>query len=148
MISAWEYALSGVERGMTQTAALIDYRAGGGHIANEYWSTLYHLGTEAKESGELVTGLPFETPIPDQAYTVVDYKLERKYTVVADISYIAQDTGELKTRTISVQSDDPESWPDIEDHIDYVGGGYGVVGDEGGITINRARFYMPSSMAG
>ena len=148
MMQAWQYAVSAVEHGIRVTEGRNEYRAGGGAISNEGWGSLYHLAEASKDSGELVQGLPFKTPIPSQAYTVVDIGLERKYTVVADISYIDQATKTRVDRVISVQSDDVESWADIEDHIDYMGSTYGVVGDEAGVSITRARFYMPASKAG
>jgi hypothetical protein len=129
---------------MSQTEALDDYRFGGGHISNEGWSTLYHLAREAYETGELVAGQPWETPIPGTAYTKVDLDYSQPYVVIADVRYEDAATGERVRRSVTIEDDDVNTWDEIEDYIQGVVAQYGVVGGAIAVKIERARFLAPS----
>ena len=143
MLGAWQYAVSGVEAGATATATYLDFLAGGGHIRTSDWYYLSRQAQASKVSGDLVQGLPFETPIPGQAYTTVEVDYGQKYVAVADISYVEPITGATTRRTITVENDEVLAWHDIEDAIDEVGATYGVFGGAAGIQILRTRFYTP-----
>jgi len=143
MLGAWQYAVATIERGYTATFGLEDFRSGGGSIRTQDW---YYLAGQARDSqarGDLVAGLPFETPIPGQAYTEVEIDYGQKYVAVADLRYVDVATGEVMRRTITVENDQVQSWPDIEDAIDDVAAAYGVVGGTAGVEILRTRFYSP-----
>ena len=143
MVSAWQYAVSGVEHGLTATEALADYRSGGGAIRTADW---YHLAGEARGAysrGETVIGLPFETPIPSSAYTVVDQDYGQKYVVVVESTFTEAATGERITRDITVEYDDVQRWDDIESDALDVLERYNAEGGRDGITINRSWFYTP-----
>jgi len=142
MLDAWSYAVSGVERGMTATAGLDDYRDGGGAIRTADWYSLSGLAREARDSGDLVQGLPFETPIPGQAYATVDLDYGQKYVVTADVNYIDQATGEIVRRTVTVENDEQRTWIEIEHEIEDVTAAYGVRGGGGGVIIERTHFYQ------
>jgi hypothetical protein len=128
---------------MTQTDALADFRAGGGHIANEYWADIYHLAQETYARGEAVTGLPFETPIPSQAYSVVDVDYGQKYVTVIEATYTDAATGERVTRDITIESDEVRAWGDIEDEALSILETYGAEGGRDGIDIGRSWYYTP-----
>ncbi|MBU1621897.1 MAG: hypothetical protein KJ604_20770 [Gammaproteobacteria bacterium] len=142
MTDAWSYTLSAVDRGMTATAGLADYRDGGGVIRTADWYSLTALAREARDAGDLVQGLPFETPIPGQAYATVDLDYGQKYVVTADVNYVDQATGEIVRRTVTVENDEQRSWIDIEHQIEDVVAGYGVQGGTAGIAIERTHFYQ------
>ena len=143
MLGAWQYAVSTIERGYTATFGLEDFRSGGGSIRTQDWYYLTGQARESQASGDLVQGLPFETPIPGQAYTEVEIDYGQKYVAVADLRYVDVATGEVMRRTITVENDQVQSWPDIEDAIDDVAAAYGVVGGTAGVEILRTRFYSP-----
>jgi len=143
MLGAWQYAVSTIERGYTATFGLEDFRSGGGSIRTQDWYYLTGQARESQASGDLVQGLPFETPIPGQAYTTVEIDYGQKYVAVADLRYVDVATGEVMRRTITVENDAIQSWPDIEDAIDDVAAAYGVVGGAAGVEVLRTRFYSP-----
>jgi hypothetical protein len=143
MLGAWQYAVSSIERGMTATAGYEDFLGGGGAIRTADWYYLTRLARESQASGDIVQGLPFETPIPSQAYTTVEVDYGQKYVAVADLRYVDVATGEIVRRTVTVESDQVSSWLDIEDDIEEVGAAYGVVGGAAGVEILRTRFYSP-----
>uniref|UniRef100_A0A6M3JS24 Uncharacterized protein n=1 Tax=viral metagenome TaxID=1070528 RepID=A0A6M3JS24_9ZZZZ len=141
MLGAWQYAVSTIERGMTATSGLDDFRSGGGAIRTSDW---YYLAGQARESqatGDIVQGLPFETPIPGSAYTEVDIDYGQKYVTVADLKYVDVATGEIVRRQVTIERDEISTWNDIEDDIEEVGAAYGVVGGAAGVQILRTRFY-------
>jgi len=144
MISAWQYAVSAVESALTATEGLTEYRTGGGAIRTQDW---YYLAGQARESysrGETVSGLPFETPIPSSAYTVVDLDYGQKYVVVVKSTYTDAVTGKRITRDITVESDEVLPWNDIESDALDVLERYNAEGGRDGITISRAQFYTPT----
>jgi len=143
MLGAWQYAVSTIEHGMTATSGLEDFRSGGGSIRTSDWYYLAGQARDAQATGDIVQGLPFETPIPAQAYTTVEVDYGQKYVAVADLRYTDAATGAVKRRTVTVESDQVSSWLDIESDIQDVGAEYGVVGGAAGIEILRTRFYSP-----
>jgi len=143
MIDAWQYALSSVDRGMTATAGLTDYRSGGGTIRTQDWYSLAGLARETYAQGDLVTGIPFETPIPSQAYTEVEYDYGQKYVTTADVSYIDAASGQVVKRGVTVESDELRTWNEIEAEIAEVVAGYGVLGGQSAVTVTRAEFFSP-----
>jgi len=143
MLGAWQYAVSTIEHGMTATAGYEDFLAGGGHIRTADWYYLAGQARDAQASGDLVQGLPFETPIPTPAYTTVEVDYGQKYVAVADLRYVDAATGEVKRRAVTIEYDQVATWNDIESDIQDVGAEYGVVGGTGGIEILRTRFYSP-----
>ena len=144
MVSAWQYAVSGVERGMTATEALADYRSGGGAIRTQDWYYLSREAQGARARGEIVAGLPFEQPIPSSAYTTVDMDYGQKYVVIQEATYTDAATGQRMTRDITLEYDDVETAINIRsDAVDTLLA-YGVEGGESGITFGSALFYTPA----
>jgi len=143
MLGAWQYAVSTIEHGMTATAGYEDFRAGGGAIRTSDWYYLCGHARDSQASGDLVQGLPFETPIPSQSYTTVETDYGRKYVTVADLRYTEAATGQTVRRTVTIEDDEVRAWHDIESDIQDVGAEYGVVGGTAGIEILRTRFYSP-----
>jgi hypothetical protein len=143
MIEAWRYASSTIEHGMTATAGLADYRGGGGSIRTQDWYTLTTLAKDAEAHGNLIQGQPWDTPIPEAAYTQVDIDYEKEFVAVADIAFTDMIEQELVRRQITVEFDEEKTWDEIEEDIQGVGAGYGAVGGAGGVTIERVRFYKP-----
>lgn len=143
MLGAWQYAVAGVEAGATATATYADFLAGGGHIRTSDWYYLSRQATASKLTGDLVQGLPFETPIPSQAYTTVETDYGQKYVTVADIKYVEPITGATVRRTITVANDEIKPWVDLEHDITDVGAGYGGFGGAAGVEVVRTRFYSP-----
>ena len=143
MLGAWQYAVSAIERGMTATAGYEDFRAGGGAIRSSDWYYLCGQARESQSSGDLVQGLPFETPIPGAAYTTVDIDYGQKYVAVADVKYTDLATGQIVRRAVTIEGDEVSPWLSIEDDIQNVVDKYGVVGGAGAVEILRTRFYTP-----
>ena len=148
MISAWQYATSAIERGMSATAGFRDYEAGGGTIRTSDWYSLCRLARDAQATGDLVAGQPWAAPIPGQAYTESGYDYSERYTVVATVKYTDLATGKLMHRDVAVQSEEIGTWDDIEASITEAMGKYGEVDLSEGITITRARFYTPRGVRG
>ena len=144
MLGAWQYAVSTIERGYTATFGLEDFRSGGGSIRTQDWYYLAGQARDSQASGDLVQGLPFETPIPGQAYTTVEIDYGQKYVTIADLKYTDAATGQVTRRTVTLYDKEVRSWPDIEDDIQDIADKYGVVGGTAGVEILRTRFYTPS----
>jgi len=143
MRQAWSYVVSAVDRDMSPTSALREYRAGGGAIRTQDWYWEYNVAKEAASTFEAIERLPLSFPIPDIAFTTVDMKWARKYNVVADVSWVDAATGETVRQAITVQSDEViplEEWDrDIQETARRYPGTTGAT-----ININRMFMYTPA----
>jgi len=143
MIGAWDYAQSTIARGLTATEGLREYRDGGGSIRNESWYDMTRLARDTVDTGDRVVGQEWETPIPGSVYSVVGDDYGHKYVVVSEVSYTDAATGQTIKRSVTVESDEELSWPDIEDEIRDVVSQYGVEGGFAAIQIGTTNFLSP-----
>jgi len=143
MLGAWQYAVSTIERGYTATFGLEDFRSGGGSIRTSDWYYLAGQARESQASGDLVQGLPFETPIPGHAYTTVEIDYGQKYVAVLDVKYIDNVTGQVGRRTITLEDDEIRTWNDIESEAKDVVQETSPPTGGSNMEVIRARFYSP-----
>jgi hypothetical protein len=145
--TAWDFARSTIERGLTATDGLRMYRESGDPISNESWYALCGQARDAMETGDRLMGLPGEPPIPGAVYTVVDLDLVNKYNVDVTVSYIDAATGQEVERTLRFGDNEEGSWDDVENGVTDRLNSYGVLGGDGSFEIISARFFTPTSMA-
>lgn len=91
---AWGAVQSGYTRGLSQTEALREYRAGGGHIRSSSWSELWHRHEESAERWNLLYQLKGDDEIPESFYEPTGIKFKEKY-VMQFTADIRTGTGEI-----------------------------------------------------
>ena len=85
---AWSYVESGVNRGMTMTGALAEYRAGGGSIRTQYWSDLWNTLKGAKSDWDTVNYYKPTDTLPAYLYVSTPINYANTYTVRAKATII------------------------------------------------------------
>lgn len=103
---AFSYIRSGVERQLSATNALKQYRSGGGRISNEYWYSLYK--TEFNYSGvkEKIKEVPITYNITPAMFEPTDFDYHSKYVVQMKVSGYSEELGMRITKWVTVESDE------------------------------------------
>ncbi len=96
---AWSYIESGMNRGLTQTEALREYRVGGGKIRTQSWGELWHRASEGQEEWGKLYQLKSSDVVPESMYTKVDIAFQEKYVMTFQID-IRTDYDEIKHNII------------------------------------------------
>ena len=78
---AWQYARAGIAAGTPTSLALAEYRAGGGHIRDADWYSLYKGALQAAYVGEWATKLPDSYTISRDIIQPVDIRYQEKFQV-------------------------------------------------------------------
>lgn len=98
-VKAWQFVENAYNRGLSQTAALQQYRAGGGHIANNLWSQTWHAYDTA---GQLWNELSYYSPnqvIPERLWASTPQSFSKKY--VAKVTFRAYDPESQTSQTFT-----------------------------------------------
>jgi len=90
MAVAWEYVLNATQRGLTATAGLNEYRAGGGKIRTSDWYYLYRGAQDSAYAQELSARLPDYLYIDRGAYMWTPVPYQEDY--VAKVKVTAWDS--------------------------------------------------------
>lgn len=102
---AWEYVLSGLERELTATSALKQYRGGGGKIRDSSWYSLYRQGFELEGKRERVEQIPMTYVVPDSMAQESWFDYQEKYVMVVKLYGTNPFTNERFSSFVTVESD-------------------------------------------
>ena len=105
MIQAWEYALSGFMSGLTQTATEDIYRAAGGTISHGYWATAWHSIEQLGAAAKSILLTPLAWTLREEDFTPINWRLEQKYAINAQLAYFDPVEKEYKTTWRIVEFD-------------------------------------------
>jgi len=123
---AWWYAQSAQERGLSATAALREYRAGGGRIGTDYWFQLYRGVRWIETGSESIMDLPEFYKIPETFMLDVPFRYRQEYVYTTKVFGIDPETGLPAERHVTVESDNPLNRIEIlqaaRDAIEYTVG--------------------------
>lgn len=102
---AWAYVRKGVAEGLSGRAALRQYRAGGGHIGNEYWFSLYKTAFNAEGWKNSIKEIPPTYNIREEMFTPTDLDYREKYIIQAEVSGYSEELGKRVKKWVTVESD-------------------------------------------
>lgn len=103
-VKAWQWVQSGLERGMTATATVKEYRAGGGHISNEYWYALYREGFSLYGKRERIQQVPMSYVVPETMSTESWFDYEEQYVMMVKLYGTNPLSGERFSSFVTVES--------------------------------------------
>jgi hypothetical protein len=78
---AWEYVKSAQGEDMSQTAALNEYRAGGGAIRTSDWGEIWHRYDEGAAQWDKLYQFGSQDTVPESLFNVVDINYAQRYTM-------------------------------------------------------------------
>ena len=104
-LRAWNWALSGVSKGLTATSALQQYRAGGGHIANQSWYKFYREAFGLFGKREHIEEIPMTYTVPHSMATETFADYREKYIMTMELHGTSRITGEYVKHYVTVESE-------------------------------------------
>jgi len=104
---AWEFAIRGQKEGLSGRETLRQYRAGGGHIGNEYWYDAWYKAGIVDDIGDQIGELPDYYLV--NKYLAIDTPFDWRQEWIMTIELFGEDpeTHERYTRNVTVESDEP-----------------------------------------
>ena len=78
---AWDYVKAGQGQDLGQTAALREYRAGGGEIRTADWGELWHRYDEGAAQWDRLYQFGSSDTVPASLFNVVDINYAQRYTM-------------------------------------------------------------------
>lgn len=103
---AWQWIVSGVERGLTATAALREYREAGQRIANQTWYDNYRTAFEQLGQRESIREIPRTYTIPESMFTESGFDWREKYVMQMEVQGTIPETGQRYSKWVTVESDE------------------------------------------
>lgn len=103
---AFSYIRSGVERQLSATGALKQYRAGGGKIRDAYWYSLYKQEFNFVGARERIEEIPMTYNVPETMFNPTDYDFQSKYIMSMKVSGWSSELGMRVTKYVTVESDE------------------------------------------
>jgi len=104
-VTAYPYIQKGVADGLTATAALKQFRAGGGSIRDAYWYALFREDFAQSGVRENILEIPMTYTIPDTMFQSVDYDYREKYVMQMKVRGYSQELDRTVTRWITAEND-------------------------------------------
>lgn len=101
---AFAFVRKGVESGLSGRAALKEYRAGGGHIGNESWFSLYKSAFNISGYRETIKQVPMTYDIRKTMFTDVDFDFREEYVMQMKVTGFSEDIGQRVTKWVTVES--------------------------------------------
>ena len=95
----------GASEGMTATAALTEYRAGGGAIRDSSWYSLYRETFAQVGTREKVKDIPYTYTVPASMYQEVDWDTREKYVMQMEVSGYSAELDKRITTWVTVETD-------------------------------------------
>lgn len=83
---AWEFVQSSVGRGLSATAGLAEYRAGGGHIRTQDWYSIFRGAQDADYAAELSARLPDYLTVRSEAFQYTPWKMQEEFIAKAKVT--------------------------------------------------------------
>jgi len=125
-MGAWSFVLRGAKEGLTATDALKQYRAGGGHIANDTWYNAYNEALIVDRVGEQIAELPEYYTVNEYLATDSPFMWQQEWVMQMEIWGEDSETHEQYHRWVTVESDEPmtvgEYQNAAQDAVDYTPG--------------------------
>jgi len=103
---AFSYIQSAVERGMTATASLSEYRSGGGAIRDSSWYGLFRETFAQVGVRENILRIPETYTIPESMFQETDFDFRSKYVAQMKVSGYSDELGQRITKWVTVESDE------------------------------------------
>jgi len=95
----------GANEGMTATAALTEYRAGGGAIRDSSWYSLFRETFAQVGTREKVKDIPYTYTVPESMYQEVDWDTREKYIMQMEVTGISKELDKRITTWVTVETD-------------------------------------------
>jgi len=102
---AFSYVQSAVERGMTATAGLAQYRSGGGAIRDSSWFGLFKETFAQVGVRENILKIPETYTIPDSMFQESDFDFRSKYVAQMKVTGYSEELKQRITKWVTVESD-------------------------------------------
>lgn len=101
---AFGFVRKGVETGLSGRSALKEYRAGGGHIGNELWFSLYKSAFNLYGYRETIKQVPMTYNVRDTMFTDVDFDFREEYVMQMKVTGYSEDLGMTVTKWVTAES--------------------------------------------
>lgn len=102
--NAFAFVRQGVESGLSGRAALKQYRAGGGHIGNENWFSLYKSAFNISGYRETIKQIPMTYNVRETMFTDVDFDFREKYVMQMKVRGWSEELGMNITKWVTAES--------------------------------------------
>lgn len=102
---AFSYIQSAVERGMTATEGLSQYRSGGGAIRDSSWFGLFKETFAQVGVRENILKIPETYTIPESMFQETNFDFRSKYIAQMKVTGYSQELGQRITKWATVESD-------------------------------------------
>lgn len=103
--TAFAFVRRAVTEGTSARAGLRAYRAGGGHIGNEYWFSLYKTAFNIDGWKETIKQVPETYNIRENMFTETDFDFREEYVMQMRVSGYSEEIGQRITKWVTVESD-------------------------------------------
>jgi len=103
--TAFGFVRRAVADGMSGRAGLTAYRAGGGHIGNEYWFSLYKSAFNINGYRETIKQVPMTYNVRDTMFTDVDFDFREEYVMQMKVRGWSEELGMNITKWVTAESD-------------------------------------------
>lgn len=103
---AFAYVQSGVERKMSATGALKEYRSGGGKIRDAYWFSMFKAEFNLTGVKERIEEIPMTYNVPETMFEPTDFDYRAKYIMSMKVSGYSEELGTRITKYVTVESDE------------------------------------------
>lgn len=103
---AQPFVESGVQRQMTATAALREYRLGGGAIRDAYWYSLYKEEFAYRGTKDKIEQIPNTYIVPETMFKPTDFDYYAKYIMRMRVSGYSEELDMRIVKNVTVESDE------------------------------------------
>jgi hypothetical protein len=102
---AWDYVKSAHGEDLSQTAALNEYRAGGGAIRTTDWGEIWHRYDEGASQWDRLYQFKSNDVVPESLFNVVDINYSQRYTMTFRASVRDEEGNIIRDVYRQVESD-------------------------------------------
>lgn len=103
--TAFAFVRRSVSEGMSGRAGLKAFRAGGGHIGNEYWFSLYKTAFNIDGWKETIKQVPMTYNVRENMFTKTNFDFREQYVMQMKITGYSEDLGQRVTKWVTVEND-------------------------------------------
>lgn len=142
---AFPYIQQAVGLGLTATAGLAQYRAGGGKIRDAWWGSLFRLEFSYSGVRDNVVKIPMTYTVPETMFEPVDYDFRNEYVMQMKVRGYSKELGQTVTRWITVEADE------LQTKQEWIYGGNQTIADTLGsdeMTISQVLEWVPLKRTG
>jgi hypothetical protein len=102
---AYPYIENAINRGLSASQGLQEYRQGGGSIRDSLWYSLFRETYSYTAVPDKIEAIPGTYTIPETMYQPVDWDLRSKYAIRMEVVGYSHDIGANITKWVTVESD-------------------------------------------